>query len=198
MNNFFISISNQCLLNPTHPFTNPHPVSTLQDLEAVSEWKKWIKNNNCKIYKTSLSIQANSPEKSQWWQVIQLCLTLFDPMDCNIPGSSVHVIFQARVLEWVAISFSNTSQQPIEVPKQGRKELLTLSVDLFYGGKLFKLKYSWCTVFISCSVTKSYPTLCDPMDCSPPGSSVHVISQSRILRWVAISSSRGSSQSRNL
>ena len=35
------------------------------------------------------------------------------------------------------------------------------------------------------------PTHCDPTDCSPPGSSVHVISQARILEWVAISSSRG-------
>ena len=36
----------------------------------------------------------------------QLCPTLGDPMDCSLPGSSVHGIFQARVLEWVAISFS--------------------------------------------------------------------------------------------
>ena len=34
------------------------------------------------------------------------CLTLCDPMDCSPPGSSIHGIFQARVLEWVAISFS--------------------------------------------------------------------------------------------
>ena len=39
-------------------------------------------------------------------EVAQLCLTLRDPMDCSLPGSSVHVIFQARVLEWVAIAFS--------------------------------------------------------------------------------------------
>ena len=44
------------------------------------------------------------------------------------------------------------------------------------------------------SVTQSCPTLCDPMDCSPPGSSVHGISQARIQEWVAISFSRGSSQ----
>ena len=46
-------------------------------------------------------------------------------------------------------------------------------------------------------VAQSCPTLCDPMDCSPPGSSVHRIFQTRILEWVAISSSRGSSQSRD-
>ena len=42
-------------------------------------------------------------------------------------------------------------------------------------------------------VAQLYPTLCDPMDCSPPGSSVHGILQARILEWVAVPSSRGSS-----
>ena len=40
-------------------------------------------------------------------EVTQLCLTLSDPMDCNPPGSSIHGIFQARVLEWGAIAFSD-------------------------------------------------------------------------------------------
>ena len=44
--------------------------------------------------------------------VIQLCPTLFYPMDCSPPGCSTHWIFQARVLEWVAISFSRRSSQP--------------------------------------------------------------------------------------
>ena len=44
---------------------------------------------------------------------------------------------------------------------------------------------------------QSCPTLCDPMDCSPPGSSVHDVIQSRILEWVAMSFSRGSSQQRD-
>ena len=39
-------------------------------------------------------------------EVAQSCPTLSDPMDCSLPGSSVHGIFQARVLEWVAIAFS--------------------------------------------------------------------------------------------
>ena len=45
-------------------------------------------------------------------EVAQSCPTLFDPMDCSLPGSSVHGIFQARVLEWIAISFSRGSSQP--------------------------------------------------------------------------------------
>ena len=48
----------------------------------------------------------------KWSEVIQSCLTLCDPMDCSLPGSLVHGIFQARVLEWVAISFSSGSSQP--------------------------------------------------------------------------------------
>ena len=39
-------------------------------------------------------------------EVAQLCPTFSDPMDCSLPGSSIHGIFQARVLEWVAIAFS--------------------------------------------------------------------------------------------
>ena len=39
-------------------------------------------------------------------EVVQSCLTLCNPMDCSLPSSSVHGIFQAIVLEWIAISFS--------------------------------------------------------------------------------------------
>ena len=46
-------------------------------------------------------------------------------------------------------------------------------------------------------VTQSCPTLCDPMDCSPPGSSVHGIIQARVLEWGAISFSRGTSRPQN-
>ena len=41
-------------------------------------------------------------------EVTQLCPTLCDPIDCSLPGSSIHGIFQARVLEWGAIAFSVT------------------------------------------------------------------------------------------
>ena len=45
-------------------------------------------------------------------EVAQSCPTLCDPVDCSLPGSSVHGIFQAIVLEWIAISFSRGSSQP--------------------------------------------------------------------------------------
>ena len=71
------------------------------------------------------SISLFSPLNSWWnvrpfhstWkksesEVAQLCLTLCDPIDCSLPGSSIHGIFQTTVLEWVAISFSRRSSQP--------------------------------------------------------------------------------------
>ena len=52
-------------------------------------------------------------EKSQSEsEVAQSCPTLCHPMDCSLPGSSLHGILQARVLEWVAISFSRGSSRP--------------------------------------------------------------------------------------
>ena len=50
----------------------------------------------------------------KWSEVksAQSCPTLCDPMDCSLPGSSVHGILQAIVLEWIATSFSRGSSQP--------------------------------------------------------------------------------------
>ena len=55
-----------------------------------------------------VSLTGNMKES----EVAQSCLTLCDPMDCSLLGSSVHGIFQATVLECVAISFSRGSSQP--------------------------------------------------------------------------------------
>ena len=61
-------------------------------------------------------------------------------------------------------------------------------------------KWQVCSLYYDstcvCSVTQSCPTLYDPMDCGPPGSSVRGISQARIREWFDIFSSRGSSQPR--
>ena len=50
-------------------------------------------------------------------EVVQSCLTLCDPMGCILPGSSVHGVFQARILEWVAISFSRENEDSALSPK---------------------------------------------------------------------------------
>ena len=59
-------------------------------------------------YKT-IAVNAIFESESE---VAQSCLTLCNPMDCSPPGSSLHGILQARLLEWVAISFSRVSSQP--------------------------------------------------------------------------------------
>ena len=118
------------------------------------------------------------------------CPTLCDPMDCSLPDSSVHGIFQARILEWSAISFPRGSSQPRDQTQVsnvvGRCFIIwaTREVTLL-------LKYGLCLIIQSC------PTLCDPMDCSLTGSSVCGDLQARILEWVAYPSSRESSQPRN-
>ena len=62
-------------------------------------------------------------------EVVQSCLTLSDPMDCSLPGSSIHGTFQARVLEWGAIAFSDSEVQPQQFLKQ---EGLTGAVGPYY------------------------------------------------------------------
>ena len=91
--------------------------------------------------------------------------TVSDPMDCSPPGSSIHVVFQARVLEWGAIAFSALN-------------LATLY--LFLTSMIMSLPVHFT------SVTQSCPTLSDPMDCSLAGSSVHRVFQARVLDWGAI------------
>ena len=105
-------------------------------------------------------------------------------MGCSPPGSFFHGILQARILVWVSMSFFKGSSQP-------RDRILCLP-------HCNCILYNWpprkpqivCSVQFS-SVAQSCPTLCDPVDCSPPGSSFHGILQARILEWVAISISRG-------
>ena len=76
--------------------------------------------------------------------------------------------------------------------------LLGTNVSVHYYGTLFPTCISfWWLLNVSlllCLIAQSSPTLCDPMHCSPPGFSVHGILQARILEWVAMPSSRGSSQ----
>ena len=111
--------------------------------------------------------------------VAQSCPTLCNPIDYSRPGSSVHGISQARILEWVAILFSRGSSRPRD------------QTQVYCIAGIF---------FIKCVHAKSlesFLTLCNPMDHSPPGSSVHGIIQARILECVAMPSSRGSSQPRD-
>ena len=62
--------------------------------------------------------------------VTQSCPTLWDPMDCSPPGSTIHEIFQARILEWVAISFSRDLPNPGIQPRTPELQVDSLPTEL--------------------------------------------------------------------
>ena len=79
-----------------------HAVKVLHSIcQQIRKTQQWAQD-----WKKSVFIPV--PKKSE---VAQSCPTLCDPMDCSLSGSSVHGIFQAIVLEWIAISFSRGSSQ---------------------------------------------------------------------------------------
>ena len=61
-------------------------------------------------------------------EVVQSCLILCDPLDCSLPGSSTHGIFQVRVLEWGAIVFSTPMEKKCKKAKWLSKEALQIAV----------------------------------------------------------------------
>ena len=96
------------------------PISTLLPLGVKP------KNRNCKSRAATNNrlhqqIETNwnwvffviGESKVKWSEVAQSCPTLRDPMDCSLPGSSAHGIFQARTLEWVAIAFSEPNLRSV-------------------------------------------------------------------------------------
>ena len=64
-------------------------------------------------------------------EVAQSCPTLSNPMDCSPPGSSVHGIFQARVLEWGAIAFSHVLLVELKFSRTPKQKVIALSLCLF-------------------------------------------------------------------
>ena len=84
------------------------------DLLQSKELSRILSNTSVQklqFFSTQLSLHSNSKEllKVTVSVCAQECLTLCDPMDCSPPGSSVHEIIQARILEWVAIPFTRGS-----------------------------------------------------------------------------------------
>ena len=79
--------------------------------------------------------------------VAQSCPTLCDPMDCDPPGSSVHGILQARILEWLAVPFSRGSPWPRD------QTWVSCNADRFFTG--------WATLFSRSLSSVKYPSLSD-------------------------------------
>jgi len=91
-------------------------------------------------------------------EVTQSCLTLCDPMDCSLPGSSIHGIFQARVLEWGA--FSGKCPQQVSVCSWQRKQCLRVRLAqnhrLFTHPNVFIFQHfflNWGIVALQCCVS---------------------------------------------
>ena len=111
---------------------------------------------------------------------LQSCPSLCNPIDCSPPDSSVHGILQTRILGWNTMPSSRVSSWPRDWTQ------ISCSASGFFtvepsGKTSFCCEVKWSEVAQSCL------TLCDPKDCSLPGSSVRGIFQARILEWVAIS-----------
>ena len=91
----------------------------------------WISGVKWDTRKRQMYSQHKASLRWWWGEVTQSCPTLCDPVDCSLPGSSVHGILQARTLEWVAISFSRGSSWPRDQTQVSR-----------IGGRCFNL---WAT-----------------------------------------------------
>lgn len=76
-------------------------------MKSISVCNK--KDGLMKVEDGVVQVTNRSSSVCLWAKSLQLCLTICDPMDCSPPGSSVHGILQARILEWVVISFSRGS-----------------------------------------------------------------------------------------
>ena len=111
--------------------------------------------------------------------VVQLCLTLCDHMNCNTPG--LPVLYHLLEFAKVHVHCICDANQPCHPLMPSFPSALDLSQ---HQGLFQWVVYSHVSEWVS-EVAQSCPTLCDPMDCSPPGSSIRGILQVRMLEWVS-------------
>ena len=127
---------------------------------------KWCVSRIC--YQSVLSVLSGVHLFTTPWTV------------CSPQGSSAQGIFQARILEWGVISSSRRSSQPRDWTR------------ISCIGRSATWDAPGSAAGAAAKSLQSCPTLCDPIDGSPPGSPVLGILQARTLEWVAISFSTGS------
>ena len=119
-----------CLLSSSKTSRRPPTFQIIPQSHLRRQWQQWPSANICCL--PDLRISCPTPGTHAWLTpvfVTQSCLTLCDPVDCSPPGSLVHGILQARILEWVAISFSRGSPQPRDrtrVPHRICRQILYL------------------------------------------------------------------------
>ena len=125
----------------------PQPVGSLFPDQGLN---RWTTRKVSGLYLLILCLSFSFPLACEVSEVAQSCLTLCYPVEYSPPGSSVYGIFQARILEWVAISFSRGSSQPRDQPSSP-----TLQADALTSeppGILLKIvscyKYLFAHIFI--------------------------------------------------
>ena len=134
----------------------------------------------------------NTSLKESESEVAQSCPTLCDPMDWTVAYQASPSMGFSRQEYWSGLPFPS----PGDLPDSGIEFVSPVSPAL--AGEFFTMSTTWeVQNGNEGEVTQSCPTLGDPVDCSQPGSSVQGILQARILEWVAISFSRGSSRPRD-
>ena len=120
-------------------------------------------NNNNKLKKRIIKKKKIKKKKSS--QIVDLF-----PISYHL---------ERRIISFVQLM----SQKPIFFPLWKKKKNLSLA-------QIYIFTYAYTNMYV-CSVASVTSALCNPMDCSPPGCSVHEILQTRILEWVAMASSQG-------
>ena len=127
-------------------------------------------------------------------EVAQSCPTLFNPILWTVALQAPLSMGFSRQEYWSGWPFPS----PGDLPDQGSNPGLPHCRQTLYC--LSHQGLQVCFIFFLIMVPSRFlscPALCDPMDCSPPDFPAHRILQARILKWVAISASRGSSQPRD-
>ena len=115
---FFVKTTSKgkfhCILSVLFSFIFPGARITLWLVNSSDEmWRLWIPKLSIPVSWYSSFLLVFCPLKKKVKVLgTQSCQTLWDPMDCSPPGSSIHGILQARILEWVAIPFSRGSFWP--------------------------------------------------------------------------------------
>ena len=104
----------------------------------------------------------------------QLCATLCHPTHCSPSGSSVHGVSRERILEWVAISYGRGSSR-----LGGQTQVSCIAGRFFTDGATWEAYLSLESESVTCQLCH---TLCYPVDCSPPGFSVHGIPPGKYTR----------------
>ena len=148
-----------CVTSAMSNSVRPH---RWQPTRLSSPWDSPGKNTGvgCHFLLQCMKVKSES-------EVAQSCPTLWDPMDCSLPGSSVHGICQARVLEWGAITFSeytvyNSKYDPwMKTWRCGRRNYLYREPTISYTW-IFDLVEGWYFLPLKCSKLNSYVHFLNP------------------------------------